>query len=73
MRMRRILCAAGLQCGLGLGALMVSGGCGGSATEGMRGEASEELKAKSAAHGKRMKEFYDAKKANKSATKGNPR
>jgi hypothetical protein len=52
---------------------MVSGGCGGSATEGMRGEASEELKAKSAAHGKRMKEFYDAEKANKAAKKGKPR
>jgi hypothetical protein len=70
MRVMRTLCAAGLLCCLGLGALTVSGGCGGSATEGMRGEASEQLKEQSVAHGKRMKEFYDAKKA---ATKGNPR
>jgi hypothetical protein len=70
MQMRRTLCAAGLLCGLGLGALMVSGGCGGSPPT-MRDEATGKLKEQSAAHGKRMKEFYDAKKANKAATKGN--
>jgi hypothetical protein len=52
---------------------MVSGGCGGSPTEGMRGEASEQLKEQSAAHGKKMKEFFDAKKAEKAATKGKGR
>jgi hypothetical protein len=73
MRMRRNLRAAGLLCGLGLGALMVSGGCGGSPTTGMRGEASEQLKEQSVAHGKRMKEFYDAKKASMPSRKGGSR
>jgi hypothetical protein len=71
MRIRRTLCATALLCGLGLGALAVSQGCG-APPEGARGELSDALKERSAAHGKRMKEFYDAKKANKAATKGNP-
>ena len=63
MRMRRTLCAAGLLCGLGLGALFVSGGCGESPTTGTRDEVSGQLKEQSAAHGKRMQEYYAAKKA----------
>jgi hypothetical protein len=63
MPMRRTLCAAGLLCGLGLGALCVSGGCGGSAETGTRAEATGKLKEQSAAHGKRMVEYYAAKKA----------
>jgi hypothetical protein len=72
MPMRRTLCAAGLLCGLGLGALSVSGGCGGSSETETRDELSGILKDKSIAHGKRMKEFYDSKKANKAVGKGNP-
>ena len=62
MQMRRTLCAAGLFYGLGLGALWVSGGCGGSPTE-TRGELSGQLKEQSVAHGKKMQEYYAAKKA----------
>ena len=69
MRMRRTFCAAGLLYGLGFGALFFSGGCGESPT-GMRGEASGELKERSAAHGKRMQEYYATKKA---AMKGKAR
>jgi hypothetical protein len=68
--MRRTLCAAGLLYGLGLGALWVSGGCGGSPTEGMRAEATGQLKEQSVAHGRRMQEYYAAKKA---AMKGKAR
>jgi hypothetical protein len=64
------LCAAGVLNGLAFGALLFSGGCGASPTEGMREEASGELKERSAAHGKRMQEYYAAKKA---ATKGKTR
>jgi hypothetical protein len=75
MQLRRTWCAAGLLCGLGLLALSVSGGCGGSPPE-MRGELSEELKAQGVAHGKAMQEFYAAKKANpvggKKGGMGNP-
>jgi hypothetical protein len=63
MQTRRTLCATGLLYGLGLGALFVSGGCGGSAETGTRAEATGKLKEQSAAHGKRMVEFYAAKKA----------
>jgi hypothetical protein len=49
--------------GLGLGALVFSGGCGESQTTGMRAEASGKLKEQSAAHGKRMQEYYATKKA----------
>jgi hypothetical protein len=70
MQMRRTLCVTGLLYGIVLGALVFSGGCGGSATEGMRGEASGKLKEQSAAHGKRMQEYYAAKKA---AMKGKAR
>jgi hypothetical protein len=59
-----------LLCGLCLGALLVFSGCGGSTTTETRGDLAGRLKETSAAHGKRMKEFYDAKKANKGATKG---
>ena len=69
MQLRRTLCAAGLLYGLGLGAVFFSGGCGESST-GMRGEASGELKERSAAHGKKMQEYYAAKKA---AMKGKAR
>jgi hypothetical protein len=62
MQLRRALCAAGLLCCLGLLALSVSGGCGGPPET--RGELSEEIKARGAAHGKAMQEFYAAKKAN---------
>jgi hypothetical protein len=72
MQMRWTLSAAGL-CGLGLGALFFSGGCGGSPTTGMRAEVSGKLKEQSAAHGKRMQEYYAAKKANKAAMKGKAR
>ncbi len=63
MPMWRTLCAAGLLCGLGLGALFVSGGCGESSTTGTRDELSGRLKEQSVAHGKRMMEFYAAKEA----------
>jgi hypothetical protein len=63
MQLRRTLCAAGLLYGLGLGALSVSGGCGGSAETGTRAEATGKLKEQSVAHGKRMQEYYAAKKA----------
>jgi hypothetical protein len=56
--------------GLGLGALFVSGGCGESSTTGMRAEVSGQLKEQSAAHGKRMQEYYAGKKA---AMKGKAR
>jgi hypothetical protein len=69
MQLRRTLCAASLLCGLGLPALLVSGGCGGSPSE-TRSELSKELKEQSAAHGKKMKEFFAAKKAE---MKGNPK
>ncbi len=64
MQLRRTFCAAGLLYGLGLGALGVSGGCGESST-GTRDELSGQLKEQSVAHGKRMQEFYAAKKAAK--------
>jgi hypothetical protein len=70
MRMRRALWAAGLVCGLGLGALIVPGGCGGSPTTGTRGEMEGEAKERSAAHGEKMKEFMQTKKANQWAKKG---
>ena len=63
MRLRRPLCAAGLLYGLGLGALGVSGGCGESPTTGTRDELSGKLKEQSVAHGKKMQEYYAAKKA----------
>jgi hypothetical protein len=66
MQLRRTLWAAGLFYGLGLGALGVSGGCGGSPTE-QRSELSGQLKEQSVAHGKRMVEYYAAKKAAKKA------
>jgi hypothetical protein len=69
MQLRRTLCTAGLLYGLGLGALFVSGGCGESPT-GTRDEASGQLKEQSVAHGKRMMEYYAAKKA---AVKGKAR
>jgi hypothetical protein len=64
------LCAAGLLYGLGLGTLFFSGGCSESPTTGMRAEASGKLKEQSEAHGKRMQEYYAAKKA---ALKGKAR
>ena len=70
MQMRRTLCAAGLFYGLGLLALWGSGGCGGS-PPGTRAELNGRLKEQSAAHGKRMKEYYDAKKANNPAKQTN--
>jgi hypothetical protein len=48
--------------GLGLAALWVSGGCGESPT-GTRDELSGKLKEQSVAHGKKMQEYYAAKKA----------
>jgi hypothetical protein len=65
MQLRRTLCSAGLLYGLGLGVLSVSGGCGESSTTGTRAELSGQLKEQSVAHGKRMQEFYAAKKAAK--------
>jgi hypothetical protein len=56
-----------LLCGVGLGALGVSGGCGESPTE-VRGELTGRLKEQSVEHGKRMKEYYTAKKASKPPT-----
>jgi hypothetical protein len=73
MRMRRAFCAAGLLCGIGLGPLTFSAGCGGSATTGMRGEASEKLKAQVAERGKKLKAFYRARKAETEAKKGRSR
>ena len=67
MQLRRTLCTAGLLYGLGLGVLFVSGGCGDSQTTDTRAELSGKLKEQSQAHGKRMQEYYAAKKA---ATKG---
>jgi len=59
--------------GLGLGALFFSGGCGDSPT-GTRGELSGQLKEQSESHGKRMQEYYAAKKAAmKAPTKGKAR
>jgi hypothetical protein len=49
--------------GIAFGALSVSGGCGGSPTTGTREELSGKLKEQSASHGKRMQEYYAAKKA----------
>ena len=70
MQLRRILCSAGLLYGLGIGVLSISGGCGESSTTGTgtRAELSGRLKEQSVAHGKRMKEFYAAKKAGKKET-----
>jgi hypothetical protein len=62
MQMRRTLCVAGLFYGLGLAPLWVLGGCGGSPPES-RGELSGKLKEQSVAHGKKMQEYYAAKKA----------
>ena len=61
MRMMRTLCAAGLLCGLGLGAMTVSGGCGGPPTGT---QIIEDAKAKEVAQNRaeKMKEFL-AKKA----------
>jgi hypothetical protein len=53
-----------LLCGVGLGTLWVSGGCGESPTE-VRGELTGRLKEQSVEHGKRMKDYYTAKKASK--------
>ena len=69
MQLRRNLCAVGLLCGVGLGTLWVSGGCGESPT-GTRDELSGKLKEQSVAHGKKMQEYYAAKKA---AMKGKAR
>jgi hypothetical protein len=66
---RRSFCAAGLLYSLGLGALGVAGGCGGSATEGMRGELEGELKEQSVKRGKRAMEYRNAKNAEKTAGK----
>jgi hypothetical protein len=69
MRLRRTLCSAGLVYGLGIGAISVSGGCGEPSTTGARAELSGQLKERSVAHGKRMVEYYAAKKAAKNAAK----
>jgi hypothetical protein len=69
MQMRRTLCATVLFYGLGLAALWASGGCGESPT-GTRDELSGKLKEQSVAHGKKMQEYYAAKKA---AMKGKAR
>jgi hypothetical protein len=61
MRLRRTWCTAGVLYGLGLGAILVSGGCGESPT-GARDELSGQLKQQSVAHGKRIKEYHSAKK-----------
>jgi hypothetical protein len=67
---RRTFCAARVLYGLGgLGALGVAGGCGDSATDGVRPAAEGELKERSVAHGKRMMEYYNAKNAEKGAGK----
>jgi hypothetical protein len=66
---RRIFCAAGLLYGLGLGALGVAGGCGDSATEGMRGEPEGQLKELTVQHGKNVMEYRKAKMAEKAAGK----
>ena len=68
MQLRRTLCSAGLLYALGIGVLTVSGGCGESSSTGTRAELSGRLKEQSVAHGKRMKEFYAAKKAAKKET-----
>jgi hypothetical protein len=70
----------GLLYGVGFAALWVSGGCGESPT-GVRGEATGRLKEQSVEHGKKMKEYYTAKKASKApmpkpgkaAMRGRPR
>jgi hypothetical protein len=66
---RRAFCAAALLYGLGLGALGVAGGCGGSATEGTRSEAEGQLKEQSVQRGKRAMEYHNAKNAEKRAGK----
>jgi hypothetical protein len=65
MRLRRTLCSAGLLYGLGIGAISVTGGCGEPSTTGTRAELSGQLKEHSVNHGKKMMEFYAAKKAAK--------
>ena len=64
MRMTRTLWAAGLLCGLGLGAMTVSGGCGGPPTGT---QIIEDAKAKEVAQNRaeKMKEFM-AQKAQQS-------
>jgi hypothetical protein len=66
---RRTFCAAGLLYGLGLGALGVAGGCGDSATEGMRSEPEGQLNELSVKHGKRVMEYRNAKNAEKGTGK----
>jgi hypothetical protein len=60
--MMRMLCAAGLLCGPGLGAMTVAGGCGGPPPTGT--QVIEDAKAKEEAQNRaeKMKEFL-AKKA----------
>jgi hypothetical protein len=53
-------------------ALSVSGGCGGSPPE-VRGELSEELKQRGAAHGKAIKEALAKKEDMKGGMKGKSR
>jgi hypothetical protein len=64
MQLWRTWCTAGLLISLGLGVLSVSGGCG-EAPTGARDELSGQLKKQSVAQGKRMQEYYAAKKAAK--------
>jgi hypothetical protein len=61
MRMMRSLCAAGLLCGLALGAMTVSGGCGGAPPTGT--QVVEDAKAKEEAQNRaeKMKEFMAQK------------
>jgi hypothetical protein len=73
MHSRRSLCAAALFYGLGLVALVFSGGCGESGTEGVRAAPEGQLKEQSVKHGKRMMEYYKEKNANKAAVKGQAR
>ena len=61
MRMTRNLCAAVWLCGLGLGAMTVSGGCGGPPPTGT--QIIEDAKAKEVAQNRaeKMKEFLAKK------------
>ena len=65
MRMMRTLCAACWLCGLGLGAVTISGGCGGSTSTGTQVVEDEKAKEEAQNRADKMKEFL-AQKAQQS-------
>jgi hypothetical protein len=59
--------------GLGIGALLVSVGCGETGSEGTRGELTEQIKKQTVGSRKKMAEYYAAKKAAPQPGKGRAR